>query len=100
MPDKSWKRNEREVAKDLNTKRNWKGTSGDIADIKDEHLAVEVKVGKGVPKYIYKVLEQAESHAEDRIAVGAVRRKHKPKRVAILDWEDFLKIYNVYKNNN
>lgn len=96
--DKSWKRNEREVARDLGTERNWRGTSGDIPDVKDDNLSVEVKVGKGVPKYLYKVLDQAEDHAEGNIPMAAVRKKYKSKRVAILDWEDFLEIYEEYKN--
>lgn len=94
MGDKSWKRNEREVAKDLGVKRNWRGTLGDIPDVIDNHLSVEVKNTKSVPKFLYDVLEQAKSHSEGNIPLAVVRRKGKHTKVAIIDWKDFLKIYN------
>lgn len=103
MGDKSWKRNEREVARDIGVERNWRGTSGDIPDVKDEYLSIEVKNQKAVPKFLYKVLDQAKEHAENKIPMSVVRRKKKHTQVAIIDWEDFLNIYKgykKYKNNN
>ena len=98
MGDKTWKREERRVARDIGTERNWKGTSGDIPDVKDEFLSVEVKNQKAVPKFLYKVLDQAESHCgENRIPMAVVRKKYQNKRIAIIEWEKFLKIYNKYK---
>ncbi|MGV9206086.1 MAG: hypothetical protein ACOC44_18925 [Promethearchaeia archaeon] len=85
------------MAKDLDVKRNWRGTSGDIPDVKDDYLSIEVKNQKAVPKFLYKALSQAEDHSEGKVPMAVVRKKYKQKKIAIIDWEDFLHIYKQYK---
>lgn len=97
MGNKAWKNLEREIARDLGTERNWRGTSGDIPDVKDDLLSIECKNQKAVPKFLYKVLDQAKDHAEGKIPMAVVRRKGKHTKIALLSWEKFLHIYKQYK---
>ena len=75
MPDKAWKRCERELAKRLGGQRvGPTGRSG--PDVLTPHLAVEVKERQALPRWLTDALRQASAGAgEGRVAVLVLHQK-------------------------
>jgi hypothetical protein len=67
MPDRPWKRAEREVAKRLGGKRvpvSGRGR-GSAPDVDHARYSIEVKLRRGLPRWLHMAMQQAEAAATD-----------------------------------
>jgi len=65
MPDKAWKRSEREIAKRVDGERNPVGTGK--ADVTSELFAIEVKERKSLPMWLVHALQQSKSASRGKL---------------------------------
>ena len=97
MAEARWKRVERETARSMGAERlpnNGRGQPDFLAG----PLAAEHKLRASIPQWFMEVVEQARRNAPPgKVAVAILTvprgRGRKPLRLAILAWDDFLKLY-------
>lgn len=91
----TWKRMEREIAKDVGTERNpLSGINGKhtASDTLHPNLYIECKYSNAFPKYILDFEEDIrKAEIEDKIPMRVYRRKGIRGEFVLLRWEDLLK---------
>ncbi|TMB70442.1 MAG: hypothetical protein E6J43_01945 [Chloroflexi bacterium] len=91
MTDRAWKRQERQVAAALGSRRN--PNSGEHrTDIDAGPFAVEHKARKSMPKWLTGALQQARNSAGDRtpvVVLTQVSQGRKAQRYVVLDFSDW-----------
>ena len=98
MPDKAWKKWEREGAKDLGGTRS--GPLG--SDVPD---SLDVVLVAPEFKYMAKLIvreedfQQAKRNAArvGKIAVLAIKERGGQRKRAVMDWDDFVTLFNYAK---
>ncbi len=91
MPDRAWKRQERQVADLLGSKRN-PNTGQHHADIDAGPFAVEHKARKSLPRWLTDALQQARNSANGRtpiVVLSEVRQGVKARRYVFMALEDW-----------
>lgn len=91
--DKPWKKHERDVAKNMGTKRI--GPTGvDTNDVEHEDWAIECKYRKTIPKLIKEGLSQADK-SDDKTPILFIRERGKKKDVVCMWARDFYDWFGV-----
>ncbi len=95
MPDKTWKRVEREIAAILGGERvPVSGRQrGDAPDIRHQWLSLEVKHRKTLPNWIFDALDQAQkSKAGQQLPVAILHGKGMgyKKSLVVIELDDFV----------
>lgn len=100
MPDKAWKAWEREGAKDLGGTRS--GPLG--SDVPD---SLDTPIVAPEFKYMIRLLvreedfQQAKRNAAKfgKLAVLAIKERGNTRKRAVMDWDDFVKLYWMARNS-
>jgi hypothetical protein len=89
MPDKSWKREEREVAKAFGTSRALMTGTDEKTDIQHKLFCVDVKLRQrwDVDKWFEELREYADK--QSKIPILTLRKPRTKRRLAVIDF-DFL----------
>jgi len=89
MADKSWKAEERKVAKAFGSKRALMKGTGEKSDIDHPLFCVDVKLRKRweVDKWFNKLQDYAQKH--DKTPILTLRKPRSKRRLAVVDF-DFL----------
>lgn len=92
MTDSSWKREEREVAREMGFERN-PNTGFGHPDIDAGPFAVEVKKRKELPGWFKEAHEQARRNAGSStplVVFSEIRQGVKAKRYVSMEWEEWM----------
>lgn len=95
MPEKSWKREEREIARKMGFERNPNIGRGH-PDISAGPFAVEVKKRKDLPDWFTEAHEQAKRNAGSGtplVVFSEIRQGVKARRYVSMAWGDWLEWY-------
>jgi hypothetical protein len=97
MPDKGWKRAERQHARDVGTERIPVTGERDGADFVSGPFAYQLKVRKVIPAWIGAWLGGicAMAARSNRTGVLVLNRPHRPRRAAlvVLRWSDWVELH-------
>ncbi len=92
MVDKAWKRQERQVAAKMGSRRN-PNTGEHRTDIDTPAFAIEHKARRRLPGWLTGALRQAKDGADGRtpiVVLSEVRQGVKAQRYVLLSLEDWL----------
>ena len=99
MVDKAWKRQERQVAAKMGSRRN-PNTGESRIDIDAGPFAVEHKARKQLPTWLTAAFRQAREGAGERVPVvvlSEVRQGVRARRYALIDFDDFVELAREQK---
>ncbi len=102
MPDKAWKAFERRIAKSLDTERSpLSGIYDHItkSDTMHSDLYVECKQRKTSLLHGLFVPIRRQARVEHKVPVLAYHRKGSPNTLAVIDWDFFLKLWNMAESH-
>ena len=97
MSDKTWKANERRMAKDVGTRRKPCDGSRDGADFEDSICCYQLKVRKSIPGWLWTWLAGIRFTARFQGKLGCLVLKHPGQKdtdaLVILTWADWVALH-------
>ncbi len=104
MSDRPWKRQERQVAEMLGSRRN-PNTGEHRADIDAGPFVVEHKARKSLPKWLTKALSQATGASRDGgkgqtpiVVLSEVKQGRKAERYVLMRFDNFLEWHGPFRD--